>query len=257
MGIQRTTQDSARIAGALTGAGLVAALGMGPAYMVVVHLLRDQHPADAEGRQRARHAAAGRGRRPRPASLAVARPQGRHRLRLAHAASARGDAARLPAQPDGVSAVQRTCCRSWRRRSTTSDQTTLGYMVAGAASGALTGSIVLSRFAHRVPPARMMIIFSWPGTRCSSVFAHTPDPAIGHTRARAHRLRAKPGPGSGDGDAAAQFRRAVTAAASWASACWRSTATCRACCSSGPLIAEHRLPDHGDALLRRSASCSP
>jgi hypothetical protein len=35
MSIQRTTQDSARIAGALTGAGLVAMLGMGPAYTVV------------------------------------------------------------------------------------------------------------------------------------------------------------------------------------------------------------------------------
>jgi MFS family permease len=38
MGIQRTTQDSARIAGALTGAGLMAALGMGPAYIVVALL---------------------------------------------------------------------------------------------------------------------------------------------------------------------------------------------------------------------------
>jgi hypothetical protein len=36
--IQRTTQDSARIAGALTGAGLVTALGMGTAYLVVVSL---------------------------------------------------------------------------------------------------------------------------------------------------------------------------------------------------------------------------
>ena len=35
MSIQRTTMDSARIAGALTGAGLVAALGIGPAYAVV------------------------------------------------------------------------------------------------------------------------------------------------------------------------------------------------------------------------------
>jgi hypothetical protein len=32
MSIQRTTQDSAKVAGALTGAGLVAALGIGPAY---------------------------------------------------------------------------------------------------------------------------------------------------------------------------------------------------------------------------------
>ena len=38
MSIQRTTQDSARIAGALSGAGLVAAMGMGPPYLVVVTL---------------------------------------------------------------------------------------------------------------------------------------------------------------------------------------------------------------------------
>lgn len=35
MGLARTTQDSARIAGALAGAGLFAALGIGPAYIFV------------------------------------------------------------------------------------------------------------------------------------------------------------------------------------------------------------------------------
>src|SRR5215218_8236441 len=35
MGIQRTTQDSAKIAGALTGAGLVALVGIAPAYCAV------------------------------------------------------------------------------------------------------------------------------------------------------------------------------------------------------------------------------
>src|ERR1041385_5179356 len=35
MGISRTTSDSARIAGALTGAGLFAAIGIGPSYVVV------------------------------------------------------------------------------------------------------------------------------------------------------------------------------------------------------------------------------
>ena len=38
MSVQRTTMGSARIAGALTGAGLVAALGIGPAYTVVTCL---------------------------------------------------------------------------------------------------------------------------------------------------------------------------------------------------------------------------
>ncbi len=35
MGVSRTTSDSARIAGSLAGAGLVATLGMGPAYVVI------------------------------------------------------------------------------------------------------------------------------------------------------------------------------------------------------------------------------
>ena len=35
MGMSRITSDSARIAGALTGAGLFAWLGMGPAYIVI------------------------------------------------------------------------------------------------------------------------------------------------------------------------------------------------------------------------------
>src|SRR3954464_1734339 len=36
--MSRTTMDTARIAGALSGAGLFAALGMGPAYIAVVTL---------------------------------------------------------------------------------------------------------------------------------------------------------------------------------------------------------------------------
>jgi MFS family permease len=37
------------------------------------------------------------------------------------------------------------------------DQTGLGYMVAGFAGGALIGSLFLTRFAHLVRPARMMV----------------------------------------------------------------------------------------------------
>src|SRR5207244_13305544 len=36
--VSRTTMDTARIAGALSGAGLFAALGMGPAYVAIVSL---------------------------------------------------------------------------------------------------------------------------------------------------------------------------------------------------------------------------
>jgi MFS family permease len=38
IGLSRTTQDSARIAGALSGTGLFAALGIGPAYVAIVCL---------------------------------------------------------------------------------------------------------------------------------------------------------------------------------------------------------------------------
>ena len=87
MSIQRTTQDSARIAGALTGAGLVATLGMGPAYAVVASLYAIERPADAESRRRALRPSSGRrhGSRAR-ARFAVARSQGRARLCLEHAA---------------------------------------------------------------------------------------------------------------------------------------------------------------------------
>ena len=44
--ISRTTMDTARIAGALSGAGLFAALGMGPAYVAIVSLYHRQHAAD-------------------------------------------------------------------------------------------------------------------------------------------------------------------------------------------------------------------
>ena len=41
--ISRTTMDTARIAGALSGAGLFAALGMGPAYAAIVSCISLAH----------------------------------------------------------------------------------------------------------------------------------------------------------------------------------------------------------------------
>ena len=45
--LSRTTMDTARIAGALSGAGLFASLGIGPAYAAIVVPLCHQHRADA------------------------------------------------------------------------------------------------------------------------------------------------------------------------------------------------------------------
>ena len=64
--ISRTTMDTARITGALSGAGLFAALGMGPAYVAIVVPLYHRHRADAVHRG-TRQAASSRRRRERGA----------------------------------------------------------------------------------------------------------------------------------------------------------------------------------------------
>ena len=155
MGIQRTTQDSARIAGALTGAGLVAALGMAPAYLVVACLY-------ATSVILTRKAGSARPARTRPSSAAGARPSPWRDLR------------------EGLSYVWTTphllaaMCLAFLLNLTVfplmngllpyvakeiyhTDQTGLGYMVAGAAFGALLGSITMSRYGGTVRAARMTI----------------------------------------------------------------------------------------------------
>jgi Na+/melibiose symporter-like transporter len=59
------------------------------------------------------------------------------------------------------------------------DQTGLGYMVAGAAFGALAGSILLSRFGHLVRPARTMIVFCAVWYAALFAYSHTTHPAVG------------------------------------------------------------------------------
>ena len=59
------------------------------------------------------------------------------------------------------------------------DQTGLGYMVAGAAFGALLGSIALSRYGGAIRPARMMIVSCAVWYALLLVFAHLQHPAGG------------------------------------------------------------------------------
>ena len=211
LGIQRTTQDSARIAGALTGAGLVATLGMGPAYIVVscfyvISILLTLKAGSARVERHPPVAGARTAARPRDASANGQVGAAGAMTRYPQTAGVAGnESARLSPWRDlkeGIGYVWHTphlraaMLLAFLLNLTAfplfnnllpvvakdvylSDQTTLGYMVAGAASGALTGSIVLSRFAHRVPPARMMIVFSMAWYAMLLVFARAPDPAIG------------------------------------------------------------------------------
>jgi len=155
LSIQRTTQDSARAAGALTGAGLVTTLGMGPAYLVVVSLYAISVVLTLKA-GRARSA-------PHPARVATARASPWHDLKQG--------LAYVWATPH----LRALMCFAFTLNMTAfpllygllpyvakeiyhANQTTLGYMVAGAAFGALLGSIALSRWGGAIRPARMMIV---------------------------------------------------------------------------------------------------
>ena len=179
MSIQRTTQDSARIAGALAGAGLAAGFGMGPAYSVVASLyaisvvltLRAAGPRSAP---RAHEAAA----------VAPARASPWRDLR------------------EGITYVWKTpsllasMCLAFLLNLTAfplfyglmpfvakeiygADQAVLGYMVAGSASGALLGSFAVGRLGSAIHPARMMIVFAAGWYAMLLAFAYIPQPAAG------------------------------------------------------------------------------
>jgi len=158
MGIERTTVDSARVVGALTGAGLIASLGMGYAYLVITSFY---------GLSLALTLAV-------PASS----PHGREQppLRAAHASPWRE-------LLDAFSYVRRTpllLATMWlaflvnltaypltlgllpyvAKDIYGSDQTGLGYLAASFAAGALVGSLVLTRFGATIAAGRWMIAFA-------------------------------------------------------------------------------------------------
>ena len=179
MGIQRTTQDTARIAGALTGAGLVALLGMGQAYVVIAGLYTAS--LLLTWKAGGAHAA---GQAPAPAIEAGARASPWREL------------------AEGIRYVRNTplllalMCLAFVLNMTAfplmngllpyvakeiyhSNQTVLGYMVAGASFGALLGSITLSRHGSVIQAARVVIISSLLWYTMLLVFSQLQTPAAG------------------------------------------------------------------------------
>jgi len=159
MSIQRTTQDSARVAGALTGAGLVATLGMGPAYLIVVSLYTASFvlTLKARGAGSAQHRAKYAGDAPVRASpwrdlkagiaYVWAAPHLRAVMYMAFLVNLTAFPLTNGLLPYVAKAIYRT------------DQTGLGYLVASFAGGALLGSVFLSRIGHAIHPARVMMVF--------------------------------------------------------------------------------------------------
>ena len=177
MSIQRTTQDSARIAGALSGAGLVAALGMGPAYAVVVSFYVTSVLLTLKaGSAHAAPAAAAAARPPRVSPWRELRegfsyvwhaPQ----LRATMLFSFLLNLTAFPLFNGLMPYVAKSVYGA--------DQTTLGTMVAAAATGSLTGSIIMSRYGGLFPPARAMLGFGVAWLAALLAFVYTRNPAAG------------------------------------------------------------------------------
>ena len=175
MGIQRTTQDSARIAGALTGAGLMAALGMGPAYIVVALLyatsftltwIAGDGSAAPHGGERATRASPWRDLK---AGLAYV-----WNTPLLFSLMCLAFMLNMTAFPMLTGLLPYVAKEIYAV-----GQPGLGYMVASTSFGALLGSITLSKFGSVIKPARITIIACVAWYLILLVFSQVQNPSIG------------------------------------------------------------------------------
>lgn len=173
MSIQRTTQDSAKIAGALSGAGLVALLGMGAAYAVVAALYASSVLLTLKARQVRAPGAPARAART-PATPLRELKEGLLYVRRTPALLAVMLLAfllNLTAFPLFTGLLPYVAKEIYH-----TDRTGLGYMVACAAFGALTGSIALSRLGGLFSAARMMVVCCGLWYAALLLFAHMHHP---------------------------------------------------------------------------------
>jgi MFS family permease len=176
--VSRTTMDTARIAGALSGAGLFAALGMGPAYVAIVGLYvvstlltlcvvapRKPHPNDelADGVLR---------RSPmRDLKEGMAYVWTTPRMRAAIWIAFLANLTAYPLSNGLLPYIAREIYGT--------NQTGLGYLSASFAVGSLVGSILLSLIGG-VRVARLMIAATvmWYGALLAFVQMHSVPTAI-------------------------------------------------------------------------------
>jgi Na+/melibiose symporter-like transporter len=156
IGISRTTQDSARIGGALAGAGFMASLGMGAAYGVIVLLYlagtvltwRSGPPADvAPTAPRTATASSWR-------NLVEGLQHVWHtpRLRAAMSLAALVNLCAFPLSGGLMPYIARDVFGL--------GQQGLGFLVASFATGALLGSLAMSAFGGHLRPGRTMLASS-------------------------------------------------------------------------------------------------
>ena len=175
-GIQRTTQDTARIIGALTGAGLMAALGMAQAYVAIatmyaisalltyqagrVRVIARNAPAPIERESPWRELKEG-------VSYVWRTPHIKSIMCLAVVLNATAFPIFSSLLPYVVKEVYHDT------------QTTLATLVACGSLGALLGAILCSRFNGSISPGRLMILASSSWLAMLMVFSQMDGPAWG------------------------------------------------------------------------------
>jgi len=173
MSIERTTSDSARVVGALTGAGLVAALGMGPAYLVITSFYAVSLLLTFGIARKVPSSEAQAGTRTAP----PARVSPLHDLRdaiayvwnapLLLAAMSLAFLVNLTAYPLVLGLLPYVAKEIYQ-----TDQTGLGYLMASFSAGALLGSITLTHKGSTIRAARWMTIFCGGWFVMLAAFAH-------------------------------------------------------------------------------------
>ena len=174
MSVSRTTADSARVVGALSGAALVATLGAGFAYaaVLVVYLVSFALTLNV--------------------GLKRVRVLGEGRMAMSPFAALREGFAYVWSTPDVRAATLLAFLMNFAAYPIVGsllayvakdiyhlEQTGLGWLIAIYASGALAGSIILSTHGARIRPARTMIACAVFWFACNVVFSWVKTPAIG------------------------------------------------------------------------------
>jgi Na+/melibiose symporter-like transporter len=151
MSISRMTMDSAKIGGALAGAGFMAAFGMAPAYVLIVaiHLAGVALTLMIDG---GRAAPATAQARPSPLRDLADGLVYVWRTPAVLAAMAVATLVNLTAYPLSIGLLPYIA-----RDVLALDQTGLGWLAASYAFGALVGSVLMSVFGAKVRPARTML----------------------------------------------------------------------------------------------------
>jgi len=180
MGVSRTTTDSARVAGALAGASLVATLGMAPAYTAVtvlyaVSLLLTlgtaRRPRDESTGQETGVPLATRTSPLRDMVDSFAYVWRTPHLLAAMTLALLVNLCAFPLMGGVLPYVAREVYGT--------GQAGLGYLAASFAFGALIGSLGLSANRRAIRPGRMMIVFTFGWYAMLLVFAWVDTMAIG------------------------------------------------------------------------------